>query len=204
VQKTSPEVILGLPTPRADVPPITRVKGQWLASSIRTVREAGHIDRYVQKIDASVYDVVRSAGVNDWIPASIAVAHYEALDRLELPPSEILSMGASAVRHGHGKPIGVIIKLTPLAGVTPFTLIALSGRLWRRIFDGGGITAFKLGPKEARIDYIGLPFAHIAYARIALRGTITGSLGMLGNKVYVREHAALSTAGTVSVRVSWV
>jgi hypothetical protein len=190
--------------PRAQVPPVTRVRGQWLAASLRAVRERGLLERYMTALPQEHHVAIRSTPVHEWLPADAVVAHYTALDSLELPNDDIVDIGSSTVLRGHGKAIEVVIKVMPLSALSVFTLLSRTATFWDRAFDGGAPAVFKLGPKEVRIDVVGLPFAHLNYPRVAIRGVIGGVLTLLGKTVYVNEYAPLCTGNMLSYRVSWV
>jgi len=159
------------------------------------------MDAYLASLPPAYHDVVRSTPVSQWLPAAVAVAHYEAMDSLELSTSEILETGESVLRHGFGRAIEIVLKL---ARLTPPELFARSDNVWTRAFDGGAIHVLKLGPKELRIDTIGLPFSHLRYPRIAIRGVLAGVAAPAVKKVHVNEMPEHCVDGALSYRMSWL
>jgi hypothetical protein len=199
-----PEAIVSLPVPRNEVPPVRHVRGQWIASSLRAVRERGLMDSYLSKLPPEHHLAIRSTPVHEWLPANVVVAHYAALDALYLPIDDILSIGSTVVIHSHGKAIQVVLRLIPTSVFNVFSVLAKVDRLWNRAFDGGAPAVFRLGPKEARIDVVGLPFSHLRYPRLAIRGVITGVMRLLVKTVYVNDVTPSANGNVLSYSISWV
>jgi hypothetical protein len=198
------EPILMPRVPRHQIPNVTRVRGQWIAASLRAVRERGLLDRYLAKLPSEHHTPIRTTPVHEWLPAHVVVAHYAALDALDLPPEDIESIGASVVIHGHGKAIEVALKVIPLSVFNVFSAVSMGDKLWERAFDGGALIILRLGPKEARMEAVGLPFSHLHYPRVAIRGVITGVMRLMVKTVYVRDLTLFGRSNTLAYRVSWV
>jgi hypothetical protein len=162
------------------------------------------MEKYLSKLPEEHHFTIRSTPVHEWLPAEVVVAHYAALDALALAEEEVLAIGSSVVIHGHGKAIEVALRVIPSAVLNVFSVLTKADRLWDRAFDGGALAIFRLGPKEARIDIIGLPFAHLTYPRLAIRGVITGVLRLLVKTVYVNDVTTFSTGNMLSYSISWV
>lgn len=198
------EPIVLLRVPRHEVPPVTKVRGQWIAASLRAIRERGLTDKYLSKLPPEHHVAIKTTPASQWLLAHVVVAHYAALDALELPAEGIQNIGSSVVIHGHGKAIEVAIKVIPLQVLNVFSVLAHANVLWDRMFEGGAPAVMRLGPKEARVDIVGLPFAHLRYPRIGIRGVLTGIMHLLVKTAYVNDVTAFSMSNTLSFRVSWV
>jgi hypothetical protein len=199
-----PEAILKLRSAPEEVPPVRRVRGQWIAASLRAVRDRGLWTQYFANLPREYHATIQSMIPSQWLLAHVVVAHYAALDALQLPEADIEAMGASVVIRGQGKAIEVVLKLLPLHLLDVFSFIARTDALWDRAFDGGAPAVYKLGPKEARFDVHGLPFAHLRYPRIAIRGVITGAVRLLVRTVYVQDITRNRQPPVLSYRVQWV
>lgn len=186
------------------VPAVRRVRGQWIAASLRAVRERGFSPRYFEALPREHHEAIETMTVSQWLPAHVVVAHYEALDALQLAEEDIEAMGSSVVIRGHGKAIEIALKLMPRHVVNVFSFVARANTLWDRAFDGGGPAIYKVGPKEARFDVHGLPFAHLRYPRIAIRGVIAGVMRLLVRTVYVADVTRDRAPPVLGYRVQWV
>ena len=197
------EIVLPLPSPRSAAPRATKMRGAWLISSQRGLREAGLFDRYMGLLPEEHRAQIESPAVSDWLPIDVAIAHYGACDRLELPVNQLVEFGLAATRYAHSTLIGVTAKLAVGSGATPWTIFGQAQRLWDRTFIGGVIGVAKLGPKEARIELVGWPCAGFRYTRIGMRGVIRGATEYFCTRAYTHEIEALCTPLTLGYQVSW-
>lgn len=199
------EVLVPFPggVSRTHVPPTTEFRSTWLSSSLRSIRERKLLESYLSHLPAEYHEPVLSTVVGVWLPSEIAVAHYEACDRLGLTEQEQVAIGADVGRHALGTVLSVAVSLAKGAGVTPWTILTRLPSVWQRIWIGGGVAIIKVGPKDARAEIGGWPCARVPYTRVALRGVISGLVGLFSEKAYVRELRPLCTQMTLAYRVSW-
>lgn len=188
---------------RTQVTPTSQFRSTWLSSSLRSIRERNLLESYLAHLPHEHHEAVLSTVVGVWLPAEIAVAHYEACDRLELTEQEQVAIGAEVGRHAQGTVLSVAVSLAKGAGVTPWTILTRLPSTWQRIWVGGGVAIIKLGPKDARIEVAGWQCARVRYTRVAMRGVISGLVELFCEKAYVRELRALCTPMTLGYRVSW-
>jgi hypothetical protein len=188
---------------RSTVPVTTQFRSTWLSSSLRALRERKLIDQYLAYLPEEHHEAVLTTVVGVWLPSAIAVAHYEACDRLGLTEAEQLSIGSEVGKHAQGTVFSVAVNLAKGAGVTPWTLLARLPGVWERIWVGGGVAIVKLGPKEARVEIGGWQCSRVSYTRVAMRGVIAGLVDLFSAKAYVRQLTPLCTALTLGYRISW-
>ena len=186
------------------VPMATEFRSTWLSSSLESLRERGRLDDYFVKLQPDMRSTITSLMAGVWVPVSVAVAHYEACDRLGMTHAEQLAIGREASTRAHATVLATALRLTRQAGVTPCTVLAQLQRLWDRMFKGGGVCAWKLGPKEARVEIVGCPLARIAYFRVGFQGVLLGVGQMFCEKLYMQEIPALCSRTTLGYRGSWV
>jgi hypothetical protein len=196
------EVIIGLPSPRSSIPRASSVRSTWIASSLRGLREHGHLDRYFSLLPETFHESVRdTAGV--WLPVEVAMAHYEACDRLGLSSSEVFELGVAATRSAHSGVVNVLRKLAGGAGATPWSLFAQLQRLWEKSWIGGAVGVTKLGPKEARVEFVQFPPAVYRQCRVGILGVGVGMAEMFTVKAYAKEIPELNTPMSMGIRLSW-
>lgn len=200
----SAEVFLPLPVPREQIKIAYEFRTTWLASSLSALRERGHGDRYFSELPRKYHSLVESSVVGEWVPIEVAMAHYEACERLGLSNAEITEISTTVTQRVHGSTLHVITRLAKQAGLTPWTLLGQLHRLWDRVWVGGGVCVYKLGPKEALVEIVGWPLARYGYIRVALPAMAWGLTELFARKVFshnVPEHAGDDCAG---IRLSWV
>ena len=197
------EVVVGLPSPRNLAPRTTHVRGGWLSSSLRTLREGGYYTRYMAALPEDHRATMSALAAGEWLPIEVAIAHYAACDRLDIPVNELVGIGTTAARYANHAVISVAAKLATGAGATPWTIYGQAQRLWDRTFMGGAVGVTKLGPKEMRLEVVGWPCAGYRHTRIGLRGVLTGVAEYFCTKAYAREIENLCTPLTLGYRLAW-
>ena len=158
------EVIAPLPGPRAKILPTTAYRSTWVVSSLDALRAHGHFERYLAALSAHRDEII-SCVAGTWLPIAVVSTHYRACDALMLPESEITAMvrgGAARLRQAW---YSRLIAAADSAQEDPWTVLAQLERTWRRTANGGATGVFRLGPKEARIEYVGCELFRIPTIR---------------------------------------
>ena len=198
------EVIVAFPAARNRVPMATQFRSTWLAGSLYAMREHGLYDRYVAALNPEYVETITSSVAGIWLPIDVAMAHYEACDRLDLAARDQIELGTLVMRHTHGTVLSVAMRLATRAGLSPWTIFGQSQRLWDRNWVGGGVGVWKTGPREVRIELVGFPCARFTYCRVALRGILMVFTELFCDKAYVSDIASLYSSTSVGFRVAWV
>jgi len=173
-------------------------------SSYATLRELGQADAYLAKLPARFHATVLEAVVGTWVPIEVGIAHYAACDALGLSTDLQIAMGRRVGDRIQGTLLGTVVRMAKEAGVSPLTVLPHWQRFWNRAFDGGGLYANKLGPKEVEMGLRGVVLADCSYFRIAVRGLMMGLLDLFCRKAYVREQGVEKRKpGCATFRVQW-
>jgi hypothetical protein len=188
---------------RDEVPHTTQFRSTWLSSSLRALRERALIDRYLELLPKQHHDAVLSPVVGVWLPTEVAIAHYDACDALGLSDLELIAIGAEVGKHTQATVMGVAVSLAKGAGVTPWTIVTQLPNVWNRVWIGGAVAAYKLGPKDARIEIAGWPCSRMHYTRVAMRGVIGALVELFCQKAFVRDVPKICTPTTLGYRISW-
>ena len=195
-----------LPFPAASkelVPLATQFRSTWLTSSIRAIKERGRWDEYLTHLPREHHRAVTDSVAGTWLPVSIAVAHYEACDHLAFPQQELVAIGREVHTYAQASVLSMLVKMTKGAGVTPWAAFSQFNRLWDRVWIGGGVAVYRIGPKEARMEIVGWPCSRSNYIRHAMRGVTVGMLEMFCTKAYVKDLPRYCTATTLGYRCAW-
>jgi hypothetical protein len=208
--RASGESIVPHRLPRLQVPIGTQTRGTVILSSLRALRKRGHEERYLALLGREHHPTVAAITAVSWLPMEFAFAHYDACDRLALDRNTIDEIGFQGGRFVNDTVFATIVKVTRTAGLTPWFPLANSPRFLARTWQGGSVAVWKLGPKEARVEWIQLPLLRIPYYRVAFCAFMRGILSAYADTVYVREiprtsrEAGLLTDIDLAVRASWV
>jgi hypothetical protein len=199
----TPEVILPAPADRSTVAMTAQVRSTLIGSSILSLRANGHYDRYVANLDPTMRESIILAPAATWLPIEYAVVHYAACEKLGLGPSEILAMGNAVAELTQKSVFAFATRVAREAGATPLTLVAMTPRLWGRLFVGGGVYAVRTGPKDLRMEFYRATLAENRYWRVGLRGLLTSLLKPFCRQIISRD-VAMHDALSVGVQFSWV
>ena len=199
------EIVVDFNPPRSSSPMATGVRTTVLLSSLRSLRTRSLAETYMTHLNPRSRDSIVAISGGQWLPISVAVDHYAACDALHISRSMMREIGEESGLLLNQTVLGVILRLSAgAAGVTPWSAIAQSRTLIERTWRGTSIGVFKVGPKEARIEWVGQPCATSGYFRIAFGGFIQGLLSLFSRKAYVRELPAHCGTTRVGYLCSWV
>jgi hypothetical protein len=201
-ERESEEIIVAFPARREAIPPATLYRSTWLFSSLETLRARGHFDAYRRQL-RSHEEAILSTLVGVWLPMEVARAHYEACDRLGLSEAEQFAMGDAVSERMKGTLLSTAVKAARGVGVTPWTILPQLERLCRRGTSGGGTAVFKLGPKEVRVEFVGVELFDIDYFRHAFRGVLHSVGSLFCEKGYIHDLPR-RRRGDANFRMQWV
>ena len=196
------ECVLPLSVRRERVPQSTQFRSTWVVSSIQSLRAHGNFERYSALLPSSHREEILHAVVGSWMPIAVVRVHYAACEQLGLTLQEQLRMGTAVGERAQGSLLATVVKAARGAGVTPWTIIPQFDRLWHRGVDGGAVAAYKLGPKEARVEFMGCELFEIDYFRNAFRGVLQGIMTLFSRVSYVHELKRAPDEATF--RFQWV
>jgi hypothetical protein len=193
-----------LPFPER-IPPMRKARSTLLLGGLASLSAAGLSDAWAAVVPAEVRTAIQSSVAGMWLPIEIAVEHYTACDQLGVSAEAAARIGRGTFERTKGLLLGTAIGLAKRAGVTPWTFVPHLQRFWLRGYDGGGVQATKLGPKELRVDVVACPLFTSRYYRAACRGLVTGLMELVCRKAYGHEEKGDGDPDTtLSVRVQWV
>jgi hypothetical protein len=200
----APELFVPFQHPPGRVPPLYEVRSTLVVSSIQSLRARGLFDRYVAELAPTDSEVLLSLIAGTWIPLATADAHYRALDRLGLPTDVTEAIGGDVAQRINKTLLSTIIRASRSAGVTPWTLLSHVHRFRERSWHGSDIAVYKLGPKDARFEWVSQPLAEIPYFVTSLGGYLAALVGLFSTKAYSRvERDVVWRSHRIRVRLSW-
>jgi hypothetical protein len=139
------------------------------------------------------------AGV--WLPIEAGLAHYRACDEMNLSAAEQIAIGREVGDRIQGTFLASMVRAAKGVGVTPWSAMAYSGKLYARLFDGGGISVAKLGPKEARVEIARNLCSGIAYFRSGMRGLYQVAVELFATKAYVLDATRGTQEDSCTMRI---
>lgn len=198
------EVFVPFLLPRERVPLVSRVHGAVILSSQRALRSRGVGDAYVAKLDPRHRGALLALNTPTWVPIDVGLAHYEACDRLGLGRAAIEAIGAESGTFLNETLLSVVAHLATGVGVTPWLALSNAQTLGVRTWTGGSFGVFKLGPKEARLEWIRQPVARFPYFRVAVGAFVRAICGNFARAFFVQDLPVSDRENELSYLLSWV
>jgi hypothetical protein len=195
------EVILAHETHRAGDP--QRVRGTVLVSSLRSLRRRGLGDRYMAALEPRFHEDIASLTAATWLPMELALAHYGACQNLGLHRATVDDIGAETGRFINETVLTTVSKLSRESGLTPWFALPYSQKLVARTWLGTSMAVWRVGPKDAQLEWVRQPCARYPYFRTAFAAFAAGILAMFAQSIHVRELPHVSDE-EMTLRFSWV
>jgi hypothetical protein len=198
------ELIVPHAVPLARVPLMSKVRGTVLLASVRALRSRGYGDAYLALLPPRFHEAIQTLNAVTWLPGELAMAHYEACDRLALARPTIEAIGAESGIFVNQTLLSLVGKVSKESGVTPWFPLSQAGKLRERAWVGSSMAVWKIGPKEARLDWVQQPVMRFPYLRMAFAAFAQAICSLFAMTVYVREIPSRTTETETSYRISWV
>jgi hypothetical protein len=179
------------------------VRSTLLASSVRALQTRGDYERYLTHLPERHHKAISELVAGVWLPFELGEAHYTACNKLGYGAREFAEMGRDVGNRIHGTILATAVRLAKESGVTPWTIYSQFGKLWERIFVGGGLTVRKLGPKEALVEVVGNPLVSIPYYHGAQKALFLGLIDLFCTKAYAADVKRATSSTATTYRFAW-
>lgn len=186
----------------ADVKPATQVRSALLQSSLSAIDRLGLSEQYFAKLSQEDANALRSLVVGQWNPMSLALTHYGAIDSLGISPKQAKANGRIVAEKVQGGFAGIVFRGLGTA-VSPLHALVRAPTFFARLVEGGAVGLEQRGPKDARIEVIGIPIGRYDYVREGWAGMFEATLGLLTYKTFVRNSSPRG-GERVILDFSWV
>jgi hypothetical protein len=187
--------------------PVLHMRSTVIVSGVDIMRSRGLFDRYVSHLGASARSAILEALAGTWLPTAVVMEHFAAIDSLGLTPAEAFDIGASSGQRFGRTLWGTLVRVGKAAGADPWIPLRSYDRIFGRAVHGGGFIVREIGPKEATLELLSVPFVRYEYFRGATCGAHATLVGFLADKAYVREvsrGANANASASFVMRASWV
>ncbi len=176
VPRNDGELILDYPSP---LNATASIRSTLITSSLSSLRARGLFERYDSIQTSPHRETILKCVAGEWLPLEVGRAHYEACDALGLSVEDQIGIGKDVSRRIHDTFLSLIVKAARGVGVTPWLLLPKGNVMQSRLYVGGGIRIFKLGPKSARVELARLTLLGIPYVRWGTVGVYTAAVELL-------------------------
>jgi hypothetical protein len=197
------EAVVPLTEPLTSLTVVTHVRSTLLVSSIGTIKEAGFLERYNERLLPEIRKEMSALLAGAWARVELAEAHYAACDALKIAPGQQLELGRSVGLKIDKTIAGSVLAAAKQMGATPWLFLSQVGRLYPRLVRGGAIACYRIADKEAILEHHKTPLFKNAYLRNAYRGAIQGICERFCAKAYVKPRDFSDDGMKISFKVSW-
>ena len=203
--RTAHRVVVPFPEPVGEIPAATKCRSTVLLASLQALREHGCFEAYRRAAQPDVLDAIQSSGVGSWLPIDVARAHYETCDGLGISLLEQLEIGGAVVRRLQQTLLGTLTRFARATRVvSPLVALARFNELHARSWVGSAGQVVELGPKDVRLDVVGLSLVEIPYFRTSYRGFLRAGAQLFADHAFVTEVERELHSHAVSYRFAWV
>lgn len=187
-------------------PTVTHVRGTLIVGARENLRELGVFDEYQRRLPSALREAVLYALASSWLPLEVARAHYLTCDQLGLSAAQVNRLGELSAQRIIGTFAGRALKVARDVGAeTYWMLMEKNDRLYDRMYQGGGVTVLKTGPKDVWLENVGQPLATCRFWR-ALYLAYMESMGRAFARASYVKMARPRTAHphAIAISGSWV
>lgn len=186
----------------ATLQPVKAVRSTLLSASLDAITELGLRPDYFLLLPMELHDTIEGLIVGQWLPIGVAIEHYKTIEQLGVTAAQAYQIGrrvADRVQSGYA---GTVVRALG-TGVTPFAVVQRAPSFWSRLMEGGGVAAYQTGPKDARLEFHGIPLAEFTYFRHAFQGIIESTAELVARKVYGKVVWPAGDRHAVGYELSW-
>jgi hypothetical protein len=178
-------------------------RGTIVLSGRRVLRAWGLYARYEGLLPASSRAALDGATVGALIPLELADIHESALDRLDLSREEARTFGAEMSGIVNGVVYSTMIRLVGAAGASPWVVFKQANKTWGRLYEGGAVAAYQVGPSTARLEVWGDPLARHGLHREAFGGALLHAVSSFCKAPNLQEIPDVRGETTFAFQVKW-
>jgi hypothetical protein len=185
--------------------PLTAVRRMLIHSSLAELQTLGVYDDYCSLMDPETLTGIKGMIGPGWIPADLAIKHYDACEQLGLSDEQVQNLGA---RSGENIGSALMVAGAQLPELkteqSTWSMITAFSRMGPRMYEGSSAQYVKLSPHELQIEYVGNPLFSTSYYRNGFLGFLRKSFGQLGFELLKLGNSQYRKRGAeIDMRLSW-
>ena len=201
----SGEPLTPVPASFEEVTRAYELRGSMYVSSLASVRDLGLLDAYLKLIPEEVQPRLLEVTPATWVPVELIMHHYRAMDRLFPDAEQQRKNGRQASEKTQSGYLKTIFRVARAAGhLDPAVAASKLPTAFSRLWNGGMPTAYRMGPKDVRIELLRYPIATVPYSARGWAGMFEAGLAPTAKRVYVRVDEGFRLEESLAFDVSWV
>ena len=148
-----------LPFSKSPAEPVTEVRSTLLLAGIQSVRARGLYPQYSDVIAPEMRERIVGLAGGIWVPVELAVAHYSALDRLDIDRLTIEALGAEVAERAWKHILAPVLARAKRIGPKPWESLSHAQETVKLNWRGGDVQITKEGETQALYEWAGQPCA---------------------------------------------
>jgi hypothetical protein len=202
--QTSDQIVLDHISPSGPV--VTQVRGALITASMEALREGGYFDAYQRALPPAARDEIVNTLAMSWVSIERALEHYRACDALSLHDRHIAELATKSSARYASSFFGTLLRTTRNTGFDlDWASMRMMHKMFERVYMGGGMTVYRIGPKDTLTELHGVPLAQSRYYRVACQAWYQGIGELVVKKLYVRQvRPRVERPYTIALASSWV
>lgn len=159
--------------PPTSTQPASHIRGTIIVSSVLRLRAWEREESYLSSVPPVLRDEVLSTAPNSWVPMSVAVPHYEAVQCALPDEADQVEWGRQGADCVHKAYVITILREIRVTGlISPELALRHLRPAWRRVFQGSSIHAEKRGLTRAVLTVEGLELLELPLFRRSMQGLL--------------------------------
>ena len=187
---------------KKDTPPVDAVRGFVFTSGLAWMRERGLTERYRRLLPDGQRDRMMTLTAAEWIPVADALLAYAACDALELPFEDQIDLGRAVSSANNGIVVTTILRLVGRVA-SPWSALGHVDRVWQRSNRGGAVAVYKIGLRQARLEFWHCPLARSPFFVTSMRGAIAAGIEPFCERLVVTDSPEHTIGDQFALRVMW-
>jgi hypothetical protein len=186
------------------VGPLTAVRRVLIQSSLASLQDLGHFDRYRAAIEPDILAQLTDAIGPGWVPVELALAHYRACDALKLNATEMSLLGGRVGERVQSALLVLSKSMVDQPALAPWPAMSAFARMRRRMLQGSSSEYVKVSHTELLIEILDNVLLGVPYYRGAFASWLCAALRGLGVEVTTARISSYRKDGmAVEIRLSW-
>jgi hypothetical protein len=183
--------------------PLAAARGTILVLDWRALRGLGLYDRFSAALEPGDRDALAAVTAGSWVPLDLVLAHYRALDALDLDEAAMKGVGFEVANAVHGSFLTTLIRLAGKLGVSPWLALEQTYKLWVRSWEGGGVAVHRLGERLAEVTIVESPLCASRFYRTSMGGALSAAVAPFCRSPIVSELPGSRSPKSVAYRLAW-
>jgi hypothetical protein len=192
-----------LPFTKSPVEPVTEVRSTLLIAGIQSVRAQGLYEQYSDVLSSEVRESLVGLAGGIWVPVELAVAHYAAMDRLDIGRLTIEALGAEVAERAWKHILAPVFTRAKRIGPKPWEAFSHTHETVKLNWRGGDVQITKESPTQALYEWAGQPCANIPYFVTSFGSFMRALTNLFSSRAYYSVVPERSSPTTIALRLWW-